>query len=356
MAKRDPEKTARNKVIANLTNQLKVLEPSMLKESGIESIASFNGLYGGKHADYIDIKNEIIHSPDHFVALYLQGFKDMASNSYGAHNRNFKILQNSPKLKEYLYIFLKRTYLNNFEALSKKRPTVEESAIWIGQNNAAYGLLVTPRFNKKTNQWENDKSEIRHFSESYWTIGHVLETGLVIPGDTEVMSFDSEKSYLDFFVNVLVRNSGSKYEYMLAKMYRDYVLSAPDPRKIPLLIPEYRYKGADRAHKYRLDFTIIDPHELTKIGFELSPWSSHGYLSKTKELSQGEINEMAKDNFEKEMKKHKSFFRKHGIFVLIYTDNDLKEPLNIFSDMEKYLEAKTRPLQLRFQLIHELLN
>jgi hypothetical protein len=122
------------------------------------------------------------------------------------------------------------------------------------------------------------------------------------------------------------------------------------------LIPEFRYEGIAVAHRYRIDFTIIDPHELTKIGFELSPWSSHGYLSKVKGLTQAEINKLAQDNFEKEMKKHKDFFRKHGIFVLIYTDADLARLKNVFSDIERYLEPKSRAVQLRYHIIKDILG
>lgn len=39
--------------------------------------------------------------------------------------------------------------------------------------------MITPRF--KNGNWENDVSEIRHFRQDYFTIGHILETGLVIP-------------------------------------------------------------------------------------------------------------------------------------------------------------------------------
>ncbi len=38
----------------------------------------------------------------------------------------------------------------------------------------------SPRF--ANGQCENDKSEIRHFPHRYFSIGHVLATGLVIPG------------------------------------------------------------------------------------------------------------------------------------------------------------------------------
>ena len=73
-------------------------------------------------------------------------------------------------------------------------------------------------------------------------------------------------------------------------------------------------------------------------------------------LTQAEINTMARNNYEREMKKHKNFFRKHGLFVLIYTDADLENLANIFSDIKRYLEPKSRPVQLRFHIIQEILG
>lgn len=358
MAKRDPELTARNKVIDGLSADLRAMLPAVLAETGITSEQSLNGTYGGKFAEYIDIKNEVIHSPAHFIALYLEGFQRKAneSSSYSAHPGNLQLLQNSPRLQEYMFVFLRRVYLRNLDALSKKRPTVEEAEVWIGQNNANYGLLITPRFNTRKGQWENDKSEIRHFEQPYWTIGHVLASGLVIPGRDERMPFKTPDDYLNFFVNVIVRNSGSTYEYALAQMYREFVLATPDPLRVPLLIPEFRYDGLASAHKYRLDFTTIDPYQLTKVGFELSPWSTHGYLSKTKNLTAAEINKLASDNFEREMTKHKDFFRKHGILVMIYTDTDLADLAKLFADMKRYLEPKTFSQQIRFHIIRDILK
>jgi len=65
---------------------------------------------------------------------------------------------------------------------------------------------------------------------------------------------------------------------------------------------------------------------------------------------------MAQDNFEHEMKKHKDFFRRHGTFVLIYTDNDLADLGKVFIDMQRYLEPKSRPTQLRFHITQDVLG
>jgi hypothetical protein len=359
MATRNPETTARNKIIYGLTAELQGLQDEVLKKTQFENIHSLHGKIGGKFDEFIDIKNEIITSPEHFISLWLEGYKQtLIKRARYAESTNlyetYKLLQKHPIFKDYLFIFLKRVYLRNYDALSKRRPSIEEAEIYIGQNNANYGILVTPRF--INGSWENDKSEIRHFKKQYWSIGHILETGFVIPNKNDKITFRETSDYLNFFVNVIVRNSGSKYEMEIAELYREYVLNNPRPEDIPLLIPEFRYEGIDVLHKYRLDFTIIEPNDLNKIGFELSPWSSHGQLTGVKDMTQAEINANARSNFEKEMTKHKNYFKKHGIFSLIYTDEDLKDVENIFNDMKKYLEPNTSSQQLKFHIFDDFFN
>ena len=92
---------------------------------------------------------------------------------------------------------------------------------------------------------------------------------------------------------------------------------------------------------------------MQKIGYELSPWSTHGYLKNLKGLTQEKINEMAKDNFEKEMSKHKTYFKKYDIYALIYTDSDLAKIDNLFSDMRQYLEPVDEVVQLDFHLLEK---
>lgn len=359
MAKRDPELTARNKRISSLSEQLDDLLPEVLRVTGYKNIHSLHGKIGGKNSDFINIRDEVIYSAEHFISLYLQGYGtyleslgDKKDNSY--YYENYLLLCEHEVFQDYLYIFLERTYLRNYESLTRKRPKIEESEIWIGQQNANYGILITPRFGR--NGWENDKSEIRHFPQIYWTIGHVLETGLVVPNNNTIVKFYDVDQYLTFFRDIIVRNSGSKHEYEIAKLYCEYVKQSSSPENIPLLIPEFRYNGIAKDHTYRLDYCIIDPYDMNKIGFELSPWSTHGYLSKIKGLTQKEINDMAQDNFEKEMKKHKDYFRKHGVFVLIYTDDDLKDYNLIFKDMEKYISPKTIDTQLKFHIIDDFFS
>lgn len=356
MAKRDQEQTARNKIALEITSRLRILLPLVLRITGFDSEHSLHGKIGGKFAEYIDIKNAIITSPDHFISLWLQGYIEKLEKGSGQGNAydTYDLLKRHKIFRDYLYLFLERVYIRNYPALSRKKPILEEAEIWIGQENANYGILIAPRFTH--GKWENDKSEIRHFPHNYWSIGHVLETGLLIPNKEARLSFKSVKDYLSFFEDVIVRNSGSRYEQEIAGFYSDFVLRSSDPENVPLLIPELRYDGIAKKHMYRLDFTIIEPIELNKIGFELSPWSTHGYLSKINGLSQKAINDMAKDNFEKEMKKHKDYFRKYGIFTLIYTDSDLNDTKSIFNEMVMYLTPKSAGTQIRFHILDDFFN
>ena len=205
-------------------------------------------------------------------------------------------------------------------------------------------ILVTPRF--ENGEWENDVSEIRHFQPDYWTVGHVMKTGLVVPHVCEKIEFSSVEQYLAFFKNVLVRPSGSPYELQIAEKYCAFVRGSQNPCGVPLLIPELRYGGLAAQHRYRLDFTIINPYTLQKEGFELSPWSTHGYLSGVKDKKQAEVNAEARANFEKEMQKRKDYYRKYQIFTMIYTDSDLLDMDQIFEEMERYLRPERENRQL----------
>ncbi|WP_226374501.1 topoisomerase [Pantoea stewartii] len=353
MAKRDPNKSARNRIISKIKDELRELLPSVLNDTGVENEASLNAKIGSKTDDFIDLKNEVIHSDNEFTIKWLSGLKQAIECDAGpAYKWIDEQCKNSTNFKKYLLLFLKRSFLKHFDELSKNRPDEDDSELWIGQQNANYGLLVTPRFNN--GEWENDRSEIRAFNHGYWTIGHVLTTGLVIPGQDEKVKFDSIEHYLVFFRNVLVRNSGSKYEYEISEYYNDFVRNSANPLSVPLMIPEFRYLGLKKQHKYRLDFMITNPYTLNRVGFELSPWSSHGYLHKIKGLTQKEINKMAADNFSKEMSKHREYFNSHGVFTLIYTDDELVDCKKLFDNqIAPYLRPERAGTQLSFMIMEE---
>ena len=67
MAKRDPELAARNKLINQLSGELKALLPEVLNKTGFVNVHSLNAKVGGKFAHFIDIKNEVITSSRAFL-------------------------------------------------------------------------------------------------------------------------------------------------------------------------------------------------------------------------------------------------------------------------------------------------
>ena len=357
MCKDNPHIIARKKRIESLTAELRQLLPTVLSETRIQSQGALHGIYGGKLDVYMNSRIDVIFSPEELITRYMTGLLEKARTNDTARC-HLNRLRQCPTLRKYLFIFLERLYYRHFDALRRVRPdNNEEAQIWIGQNNANWGILITPRFNELKQQWENDGSEIRHFPCLYWTIGHILRTGLVVPGKKHTQSFQNPKDYLNFFLDVLVRNSGSQHEYNLATIYCDYVNNQEDKEAIPLLIPEYRFGGISPIHRYRLDFVIINPYSLAKYGFELSPWSTHGIITGTKDMTQKRINDIAQSNFEKEMEKQKEFFNQHHIFTRIYTDKDLADLELIFNrDMIPILTAKPTVVAPDYAMIDQLLG
>jgi len=354
MAKRDPEKSARNRIILGLKDELRALLPQVLKDTGFRNEGSLNATIGCKNDKFFDLKHDVIVNHGAFVTKWMQGLKEAAKYP-GSCQDMLNDLKKYKSFKQYLQIFIKRSYFNHYDELAKNRPHVTEAILWIGQQNANYGLAVTPRF--KDGEWENDKSEIRAFENGYWTIGHIMETGLVLPGREKTFRFNDVDQYLLFFTDTLVRNSGSTHEYVLAEKYAEFVNDQPDPLAVPLMIPEFRYGGLAKKHEYRLDFLVINPYTIDKVGFELSPWSTHGYLRKIKGLTQARINDLARDNFEKEMEKHRKFFKEHGIYALIYTDRNLKSIDKLFDDDIAPLLLPEKPESaVSFQIMEEFLQ
>jgi hypothetical protein len=355
MAKRDPIKTERNKEIKNLSQQINELLPEVLRITGFDNELSLNATYGGKMQEYVNVKFNTFTDAENFIAQYIKGFINkvdsiplpdkLNSNYYKA----LKLLQNNKIVEQWLLLFLKRTFLKNYELYTKNKPKDEsEALIWIGQEYASYGIGITPRF--VNGQWENDKSEIRSFSKKYFSIGHILKTGLLIPNENETIPFSSAEEYLVFFKSVIVRLSKSKHEKEIAERYCNYVREKNYNENIPLLIPEFRYNGIIKEHKYRLDFCILDYTNATKVGFELSPWSTHGELTSTKDKTQKLINEEAQKNYYKEISKYKNYFLKYGITVLAYTDQDFDNYDKIFDDIKQYLEGTAEELTLKNSL------
>lgn len=362
MAKRDPNKTARNHMINGLKEKRRELQQDVFKElkyfegGKYCNESSLNAFIGSKTDEYLKLHDDVIKSHTEYVSRWLSGLKKAATTSKisGVDQRHVRVYSlvtgNYPNFKKYLSNLLQSSFLKHYDEHYKTKPKLDESAYWFGNNDDEFGLLVTPRF--VSGQWENDKSEIRHFKHPYWTLSHVMETGLCYMGENKLRTFTKLEDYLQFFRD-LVRRTKSQYQLEIADRYIDYVSNHERPLSIPILIPELRYDPFKNKHEHRLDFLIINPWSMEKSGFEFSPWSSHGEL-KVAKRTLAEYNKDAQESFEKEMRKHKKYWRRYGVSYIVYTDGDLADISAIWNEMRSHLENNEETEQLELALLNEL--
>jgi hypothetical protein len=356
--------------IEELTADLKSREERVLEITG-RSLGSFHGVIGGKYNNYIDSVRQNFLSPEQFITEWESGALRIAKErdhdeltKYGhafqntAVHRIIRFLK-KPLVREYMRLFHERNFYRYYEARTREKPSEDLWEVWIGQTRMEYGLLITPRY-VEDEGWENDVSEIRHVKFDYWTIGHVLTTGLVTPDEEEPMSFSSAKEYLHHFRVNMVRPNGSSYGDALTRAYSEFVLEQDDPNWVPLLIPEFRYEGKEVDHKHRLDFCIFSAPRHTRLGIELSPWSTHGTVKGIKKLeaSGGKkaVEEKRKELFEKEMDKRNDYFQKFEISALTFTDKALEDIDGCFETIKEYLVPQDTDMPTQPEVDEEIAN
>jgi len=331
-----------------------------LERSGYENFAredSLNAFIGSKADNYLNLKEDLIKTPMEYKSKWLRGLKKHAEQASrwgneSSHVKMYKLLKgDNPNFKQYVDLFLEGSFLKHYEEHYKNKPKFDESEYWFGNNDDEFGLLVTPRY--AYGRWENDQSEIRHFRHPYWTLSHVMSTGFCYMNENLTRTFTSLEDLLQFFRD-MVRRTKSPSQLAIADRYIAYVKSHETPLSIPFLIPELRYDPLKKRHEHRLDFTIITPWTMSKVGFELSPSSTHGVLKGKNKTLKG-LSADVHTWFEKEMKKHKEYWRKYGINYIVYTDSDLEDIEGIWLEIKKHLESYDAPDHLELQLMNELL-
>jgi len=345
MATRDPNKTLRNKYINQLTDDLNGLLAGALVETGKSNVMSLNAYIGSKADEFIDLKHAVMNSAEDYINEWTYGMqchkmisgREIEADLNNRHNKCFRA---------YVPKFLERSFLKRYDEFSKRRPEIDKSYYWFGNNDSVYGLFVTPRF--RNGEWENDKSEIRVFSKRYWTIGHIIETGVCFPGEDRKILFADVQAWLDFLY-AQIRLTKSQYQIGLVRKYEDYVLSSTNQEDVPLIIPEVRYDGTGKRHKHRLDFLVVNPFTMEQVGIEISPWSTHGQLS-GKHKTMVELNNEARENWENGIAKVRNYYKRYKIYTIHYSDSDLNDMNQVFNDISAYLDPASPPQQMRFLL------
>ncbi len=286
-----------------LTSHLKHILP-VVKEK-VESITgedfsllSFHAQMGSRNNLYIDsIRTKFIDSED-FIAQWLSGLlknieRQIHEGTFekgryrGADYFLIKYLKDL-SIREYVFTFLTRNFYRNFKERVRNKPDENLWSLWFGNGNLVWGLVIEPVL--RDGCWTNDKSEMRRASYNYWTIEHILSTGLIDPTSDSPIKFRRPEDFLGFYKSVIVRTSNSQYEKAIADNYIDYLERSNNIIQEPFLIPEFRYAGKEVKHIYRLDYTILNSYVMKKTGFEISPASTHISLKRTKDKTQKSLS------------------------------------------------------------------
>ena len=329
---------------AAITNDLAALQTEALKRYGAitgrnQSLHSFHATIGGKNNTYVDsVRTEFSDFRD-FLAQWLYGLRCAASGQApsAAALRIARLLQDD-LLQKYTFLFLERNFYRNYHERTRFKPDASLWRLWFGSNSLVWGLIIAPVLRK--GEWTNDKSEMRRARYSYWTIGHVLEVGLVDPQIVKPYGFRSLGDLLSFYRSILKRVSNSIYEQAIADRYISYIEDSSDPMSEPFLIPELRYAGLGKCHKYRLDYTILNCHTMSFVGFELSPHSTHYAVDGLANKTQKEVNKSLAIQWEKEMAKRNEYFATFGITTLTFADRDLTGIDRCFGMMVPYFRGR----------------
>ncbi len=310
------------------------------------SLQSMKTTIGSKNNIYADCINNEFPSPDAFYAKWLKGLIDHCGTNIhnGTDGPCRDILIEMLKYdicKRYIKIFLERNYYRNYKPRKRYKPEAELWEVWFGENPLYWGIMISPAY--RNGKWTSDVSEIRRTDYEYWTIGHILSTGIVTPDNPTPFIFDNLGSFITFYEHIFLRLSNSKYEQQIMERYLSYVQNSDNPYVIPLLIPEFRFYKNENEHIYRLDFTILNPYTRQRIGFELSPQSTHMSISGISSgKTQKQFNVELKTKWEKEMSKRNEYFAKYGITIITFTDTMLHNMEGCFSIVAEYLEKRNR--------------
>ncbi|ODG91527.1 hypothetical protein BED47_07700 [Gottfriedia luciferensis] len=360
-----------NQAEVQTTQKLKDLQDSVLEilKEKVEyhqvnnstSIHGLHALIGSKNNTFVDSVKMQFRDPDDFIARWLKGLIDSTGHQVHTDKNGrthkyilIELLKNDT-FRDYSFTFLERNFYRNYNARTRYKPKEQLWIIWFGDNNLKWGLAITPTL--RNSEWTNDVNEIRRANFKYWTIGHILTSGIIDPDSNKLVYFDNLQNLIMFYRSILKRISNSIYEKEIFDRYIDYLKKNENVYEEPFLIPELRYAGLEHDHKYRLDFTIFNIHTNDFIGFEFSPHSTHMAINGITKKTQVQLNSDLSLKWGKEMDKRNEYFKNFGITTITFTDSDLKNMDKCFKEIETFLSARfleSTDLAQQIQILNSL--
>lgn len=328
-----------------------------------KNLLSFHAYIGKNNNTFVDSVRMRFQRPDEFISKWLLGlhealdaFRASGKKRYDDRMRGDEVVLRcleDPVLRIYTFTFLERNFYRNYMERTRHKPDEALWSLWFGSGNLSWGLVIAPAL--RNSEWTNDKSQMRRESYTYWTVGHVLASGLIDPTSPTPVRFTTIQQFTTFYRSVLKRVSVSAYEQAISDHYLDYLASSSNPSSEPLLIPEFRYAGKDKKHEYRLDFTVLNGHTFEFTGFEISPASTHIRVKKAKEKTEVQLNAELREAWEHEVAKRNDYFHRFGVPVVTFADSDLANIETCFDVIRQKLVARSS-LQVSLEFALESLQ
>jgi len=304
------------------------------------TIHQFHGDIGGKNRIFADTIQNTFPSPEQFFSEWLEGFlkhrkKEILEGKAAGSSKKIAGYLRDDKILYYIKIFLKRNFYKNYKARTRTKAPEYMWSVYLGDNPNCWEINLSPVIEEDTIRV--DRSEMIRALYNFWTVGHLLSTGIIDhdKGKVRVRRFRDIEDYRNFMIDVFRKRSRSQYEKIFIDEYFDYLKTLNDQTLFdtPLLIPEYRYGDPKDIHSKRLDFVILNPYTMDFVGFELSPQSTHMSIKGKDKKTQKLLNEELKEQWLKEMSKRNQFCIDHGVEVLTFVDEHFPDMKQHFKDI-----------------------
>lgn len=312
------------------------------------SLASLNSVICGKNRELGKCDTLRFENFDEFMTIWSSNLKEN-DEKYQQKSLLSLIMKNNI-LQEYALKLLEKNFYDNYDDRTRVKPTEKQEIIWFGNNNK-YAIYITPVY--RNNILVNDRSEIRRVKFKYWSIGHIMTTGIYDCTNSKFIKFETYRDLINFFIT-LSQNAHYKYEQPIFNLYIEYLKNkynhCIDNKDIdfinnsePILIPELRFNGKEINHKYRMDFTILNSNINRYYGFELSPTSSH--MSTSNPYNSYESKIELKNKWNKEMNKRNDYVYDFDICTITFSDDHLKDIQNCFDVILNYINKSNNNLE-----------
>ena len=354
--------------IAELDKLLKDQRDSILAEASSVldsdiSVHMFHGIIGSKNNLFANVATHQYTSVEAFQAIWAEKMLQYYEPYRKYWHKEEELprilrLYNNEIIRNYILLFQERNFYRWYNERIRRKPNEPLTALWFG-DKLVFGLYVALVF-ESDETYRFKVRQVRKVTYEYWTIGNVLGVGGFVNAENgKLYVIKSVDDILNFYEHIVYSSSSSPYEKAIYTRYIDYLKESDDVTAEPFLIPELRYAGRDREHKYRLDFAICNPYTFEFIGFELSPASTHMAIAKMKDKTQTKVNEELSQKWEKECDKRNEYFNQYGITTITFTDSDLQDMDACFEKMKYYLQKRVytpQPLQTSINKINTYLE